>query len=179
MQVLRSFSATIDGLNEGVGRAVAWLALLMVLTQFVVVLMRYVFGVGSIWMQESVVYMHGLLFMAGAGYTLLHDGHVRLDVFYREADARARAKVDIAGVLLFLLPVCALIFIHAWPYVAKSWAVREGSPETSGIQGVFLLKTVILVFAVLIGLQGLSLAMRSALVLAGAGERAAGGDRSG
>jgi TRAP-type mannitol/chloroaromatic compound transport system permease small subunit len=175
VQALQTLYRAIDRLNETVGRGVAWLALLMVLTQFVVVVMRYVFGVGSIWMQESVVYMHGLLFMVGAGYTLLHGGHVRVDVFYREAEPRTKARVDLAGVILFLLPVCALIIIYSWSYVMKAWAVHEGSLETSGIQAVYLLKTVVLAFAVLVGLQGISLAVRSALILMGI-ERPAGAD---
>lgn len=168
MGALRALYRSIDRLNDTVGRGVAWLALIMVLIQFTVVVMRYVFGVGSIWMQESVTYMHGLLFMLGAGYTLLHGGHVRVDIFYREAAARARAKVDLAGALVFLLPVCVLVFWTSWPYVAKAWAVQEGSLETSGIQAVYLLKTTLLAFAVLVGLQGVSLAVRSALVLVGA-----------
>lgn len=94
----------IDGLNERLGRVVSWLALLMVMIQFIVVIQRYVFGIGSIWMQESIVYMHGMLFMLAAGYTLLHNGHVRVDVFYREATPRRKALTDLFGSLFFLLP---------------------------------------------------------------------------
>lgn len=178
MRAVRAVHRGIDRLNDTIGRAVAWLALAMVLTQFVVVLMRYVFGIGSIMLQESIVYMHALLFMLGAGYTLLHGGHVRIDIFYRGASPRGKARVDLAGVVLFLLPLCALIFLYSWPYVANAWAVREGSPETSGLQAVYLLKTVVLVFAVLVGLQGVSLALRSALVLLGV-ERPVEGVRGG
>ncbi len=145
----------------------AWLALLMVVVQFVVVVLRYVFGVGSIMMQESIVYMHGILFMLGAGYTLLHGGHVRVDIFYRPASETFKAWVDLFGVVVLLLPVCILIFIYSLPYVENSWHVFEGSKETSGIQGVFLLKTVILVFATLVILQGVSLALHSILRIAG------------
>ncbi|MEX0921176.1 MAG: TRAP transporter small permease subunit [Rhodovibrionaceae bacterium] len=165
MQALISVAKAIDMLNEFIGKWVAWLALLMVLVQFIVVLMRYVFGMGSIAMQESIIYMHGILFMLGAGYTLLHDGHVRVDIFYREASPRHKAKVDIFGVLAFLLPVCLLIWIYSWPYVQSAWRVYEGSKETSGIQGVFLLKTIVLVFCVLVALQGIALLIRSLAVL--------------
>jgi TRAP-type mannitol/chloroaromatic compound transport system permease small subunit len=157
----------IDKLNDRVGRAVAWLALAMVLVQFVVVVMRYVFGLGSIMMQETVVYMHATLFMAGAGYTLLHDGHVRVDIFYRGASARSKAWVDLLGVLFFLAPVCILLWHYCWPYVIRFWQVLEGSKETSGIQGVFLLKSVLLVFALLMVLQGISLAARSLVTILG------------
>jgi len=157
----------IDGLNERLGRVVSWLALLMVLIQFIVVIQRYVFGIGSIWMQESIVYMHGMLFMLAAGYTLLHNGHVRVDVFYREAPPRRKALTDLFGALFFLLPMCAAIIWLAWPYVSNSWAIFEGSKETSGIHGVFLLKSVIIAFAVLVALQGISLAIHSLRILAG------------
>jgi TRAP-type mannitol/chloroaromatic compound transport system permease small subunit len=157
-----------DRLNEWLGTKLAWLALAMVLLQFVIVVMRYVFGLGSVKLQESIVYLHATVFMVGAGYTLLHNGHVRCDIFYSAASPRAKAMVDLFGVAVFLWPMCALIAWVAWPYVAAAWAVREGSPEGSlGIPGVFLLKSVILVFAALLALQGLALAIHSALLLAG------------
>ena len=168
MSYLSWLAGRIDALNDTVGKAVAWLALAMVLVQFTVVVMRYVFGIGSIFMQESIIYLHAVVFMVGAGYTLLHNGHVRVDIFYREASARRKAVVDLAGVALFLLPVCGLIWWGSWPYVANSWRVFEGSRETSGIQAVFLLKSVILVFVALVVLQGLSMAARSVIVLLGA-----------
>ena len=140
----------------------------MVLVQFSAVVLRYVFGIGSIWMQESVIYMHAYLFMVGAGYTLLQGGHVRVDIFYREASPKRKALTDLIGVFVFLLPVCVTIWLFSWGYVARSWQVLEGSKETSGIQGVFLLKSAILVFTALVALQGISLAARSLLVLAGA-----------
>ena len=141
MTRLHGVARAIDALNEGIGVTVAWLALFMVLLEFVVVLMRYVFGVGSVKMQESIVYMHAIVFMVAAGYTLLHNGHVRCDVFYAAATPRRKALVDLIGVFVFLLPTCILIAWVAWPYVAAAWAVREGSPEGSlGIPGVYLLK---------------------------------------
>ena len=164
---MKQVADAIDGLNERIGRVLSWLAVLMVLTQFVVVVMRYVFGIGSIRTQESIVYMHASMFMLLAGYTLLHNAHVRVDVIYREASPRFKASVDLAGVLLLLWPVCYLILTVAWPYVRSSWLVHEGSKETSGIQAVFLLKSVIPVFAVLLALQGLSTLIHSLRVLRG------------
>lgn len=167
MGSLASLMRLIDGLNQTVGKAVAWLAVIMVVTQFVVVLMRYVFGIGSIMMQESIIYMHSIIFMVGAGYTLLHNGHVRVDVFYREISVRKKAIIDLFGVIFLLLPVCLLIFTSSWDYVIQSWSIMEGSKETSGIQAVFLLKTTILTFCILLGLQGVALALRSFLTLNG------------
>lgn len=166
MEIVARIARDIDWFNERVGRVVAWIALGMVLTQFAVVEMRYIFGASSIFMQESVFYMHGMLFMIGAGYTLLHGGHVRVDIFYREASRKHKALVDLAGVIVFLFPISGLIWWAGWSYVARSWSVFEGSIETSGIPAVFLLKTVILVFATLVPLQGVSMAARSILVLA-------------
>jgi TRAP-type mannitol/chloroaromatic compound transport system permease small subunit len=168
MTPLLRLARMTDRLNEWLGTKLAWLALAMVLLQFVIVVMRYVFGLGSVKLQESIVYLHATVFMVGAGYTLLHNGHVRCDIFYSAASPRAKAMVDLFGVAVFLWPMCALIAWVAWPYVAAAWAVREGSPEGSlGIPGVFLLKSVILVFAALLALQGLALAIHSALLLAG------------
>jgi len=174
MRLLRLVALATDRLNERLGRGVAWLALAMVLLQFVIVVMRYVFGLGSVKLQESIVYMHATVFMVGAGYTLLHNGHVRCDIFYAAATPRTKAWVDLFGVAVFLLPMCALIAWVAWPYVGAAWAVREGSPEGSlGLPAVFLLKTVILAFAGLVALQGVALAIHSALLLAGVEARAA------
>lgn len=167
MHSLEKLAGVIDAANEKIGRATAWLALAMVLLQFTVVVLRYIFGFGSIMMQEGITYLHAILFMFGAGYTLLHGGHVRVDIFYRDATPRTKAIVDMAGVILFLIPVSLLIIWATWPYIVTSWSVHEGSRETSGIQAVYLLKTVILVFAGLMIVQGLAMAARSWLVIKG------------
>ena len=157
----------IDRFSTKIGHATAWVALAMVLMQFTVVMMRYVFGVGSIMMQESVTYLHAFLFMVGAGYTLLQNGHVRVDIFYGGASDRFKNIIDLFGVILLLMPACLVIGIYSWPYVHNSWKVLEGSKETSGIQGVYLLKSLLIVFAVLTAIQGISLALRSLLSLLG------------
>ncbi len=169
----QGISTAVNRVNAAVGRCVAWVALILVAVQFVAVVQRYVFGIGWIWVEESIVYLHATLFMAGAAYTLLHEGHVRVDIFYREAGPRARAWVDLLGTLVFLWPVCLLIFVKAWPYVAISWANLERSAETSGIPAVFLLKSLILIFAGLIAVQGLSMAA-AALGVIRAGRGGAG-----
>ncbi len=164
---MRALMNLITAVNSTIGKGCAWLALGIVLVQFVVVLMRYVFGIGSIWMQESITYMHGFLFMLAAAYTLSVDGHVRVDIFYREASPRFKAVVDLFGSAFFLLPMCAVIVLWSWGYVANSWDIMEGSHEASGIQGRYLQKSAIIAFAVLVGLQGLAIIIRSLLVLSG------------
>lgn len=165
--ILARFVRATDRLNETVGRGVAWLTLAMVLITFVVVVLRYVFAIGWVWLQETYVWMHGVVFMVGAGYTLLHSGHVRVDVFYRPAGHRYKAVVDLLGAFFLLMPMLVLVFVVGFDYVASSWSMLEESREAGGLPGLFLLKTVILVFCVLTGLQGLSLAARSALILVG------------
>ena len=168
MSVLNKLAAAIDWLNEWVGRTVSWLLVAMIVVQFAVVIMRYVFGVSSIFVQESIVYMHATVFMVASAYTLLHDGHVRVDVFYREASPKMKALVNLFGSIVFLLPVCAVFWWRSWPYVVDSWAVHEGSRETSGIQAVYLLKTELLLFAALMALQGMSMATHALRALRGA-----------
>ena len=165
---MQGLIAFIDNLNERIGRVVSWLTLAMVLLQFLIVLVRYVFGTGFIAAQEAVVYMHAAIFLGLAGYTLRHDGHVRVDIFYGAAGPRARAKVNLFGALALLLPMSIAIFVLALPYVGRSWAVLEGSQEgQNGIPAVFLLKSFILVFAGLVTLQGFALAIRSVRTLQG------------
>jgi TRAP-type mannitol/chloroaromatic compound transport system permease small subunit len=167
VNALAALSRAIDRLNEYIGRGAAWFALAMVLLQFTVVVMRYVFGVGSILMQEGVIYLHAALFLCGAGYTLLHGGHVRVDIFYRAASPRRKALTDLLGTIFLLLPVCVIIAWASLPYVEQSWSVFEGSKETSGIPAVFALKSLIMLFVVLLALQGISLALRAILTLSG------------
>jgi len=173
MELLAKAVRAIDRLNDIVGRGVAWLTLAMVLVTFVVVILRYVFAHGWVWMQESYVWMHGLIFMLGAGYTLLHNGHVRVDIFYGDASERSKAWIDLVGVFVILLPVCAVVWWSSFDYVSRAWAVREGSVEVSGIQAIYLLKTAILVFGTLLALQGISMAVRSLFVLTGTYDRLA------
>jgi TRAP-type mannitol/chloroaromatic compound transport system permease small subunit len=167
LKMLATLARAIDALNERIGNAVAWLTLAMVLVTFCVVVLRYVFDVGFVRLQESYVWMHGIVFMLGAGYTLLHQGHVRVDVVYRGASRRYKAWVDLGGVLLLLWPMLLAVWWVAWPYVTGSWSRLEASREAGGLPGLFLLKTVILGFCLLLALQGLSLAIRSVLLLIG------------
>ena len=152
-------------LNDAIGRAASWLMLFMVLAAVTVAVLRYVFSIGFVWMQESYLWMHGALIMLGAAYTLRHGGHVRVDVFYGRMTPRRRALIDMAGVLLFLLPLVSVVFYISLPYVAESWQKRESSFQAGGMPGVYLLKTLIPVFCVLTALQGLAMLARAWLVL--------------
>ena len=155
----------IDRITVAVGRIAMWCSLYVVVAEFAVVVLRYAFGFGSIRLQESVLYAHAGLFMLAAAWTLQIDGHVRVDIFYTHVSPRARAVVDLVGAVVFLLPFAVVLFALALPYVERSWSIFEGSPQPSGLPLVYLLRTVILAFAALIGLQGMAQAIRAALIL--------------
>jgi TRAP-type mannitol/chloroaromatic compound transport system permease small subunit len=162
-------AAALDTLAELAGRAVSWLTLLLGITGVVVVVLRYAFDSGYIWMQESLTWMHALIFMLGASYTLRHDQHVRVDVIYRGLPLRARAAIDLAGTLILLLPLCGYLLYESLPYVQASWRVAERSREAGGLPALYLLKTLIPVMAGLLALQGVSEALKSAAVLRSSG----------
>ena len=153
----------LDRFSTVIGKTTAWLTLFMVLVTFVVVVMRYVFDAGFIWLQESVIWMHAVVFMLGAAYTLRDEEHVRVDVFYRAMSPRRRAWVDLIGVLIFLFPLCGFLALNTWDFVLQSWSVREASREPGGLPYPFIpiLKSVILLMPVTVALQGLSLFLRS------------------
>jgi TRAP-type mannitol/chloroaromatic compound transport system permease small subunit len=162
----------INAVNEAIGSTVAWLFAAMVVVQLSIVVFRYVFGLGHPVAHDLVLYMHAISFMTLVGYTLRHDAHVRVDLFYRSAAPRIKAAIDVFGVLVFLWPMAGVMLWKSWPYVAASWAIQEGSARISGIQGIFVLKTFLLVFAVLLALQGvamLAVAMRQLFRRVGAG----------
>lgn len=137
------------------GKSIAWLTLAMVLLIFTIVILRYGFNLGWIWLQESVTYLHVAVFTIAAAWTLQLDGHVRVDIFYTKMTAKQRALVDLAGTLLFLLPFCIFLLIMAWPYVSNSWHLLETSREAGGLPLVFLLKSLIMVLPALLLGQGL------------------------
>lgn len=163
--LLNIFADIVDRVTAAIGRAVAWLVLAVVLLQFGLVVARYLFGIGSIWLTEAVIYGHATLLMLAAAWTLQAGGHVRVDIFYADASPRTRAKVDLAGAVLLLLPFALTLFWLSLPYVARSWAVMERSQEASGLPFVYALKTLIPAFAVLMALQGVAQAIRALRVL--------------
>lgn len=146
----------IDRLNTAIGKAMSWLTLAMVLITFLIVVLRYGFSIGWIWAQESITWMHAATFMLGAAWALRSGDHVRVDVLYKKMSARGQAQVDFFGSLLFLLPLCGFIFFESWPYVQQSFQIGESSREASGLSAVWILKSIILIAALQIALQGLS-----------------------
>lgn len=151
--MLNRVASAIEQLVDFSGRAVSWLTLLMVVITFSVVVLRYVFDMGWIALQESITYLHAMVFLVGAAYTMQQDAHVRVDIFYSRFSQQTRAWVDLCGALFLLLPFMFFLCWVSWEYVASSWGVMEGSREAGGLAGVYLLKSLILLMAGLLILQ--------------------------
>ncbi len=141
----------------------------MVIVTFIVVVLRYVFDIGWIALQESITYMHAMVFLVGASWAMQHDAHVRVDIFYSRFSTRTKAWVDLFGSLLLLLPVMIFIAWISWEYVIDSWEVLEGSREAGGLPAVFLLKSLIVVLAIMLILQALVQIMRCVQTIRSAG----------
>lgn len=153
---MQKIIAFIDKASDSIGRAIAWLSLVMVLLMASIVALRYLFQFGSVAMQESVMYVNALIFTLGAAYTLKEQGHVRVDIFYSRIKPRRQALVDLVGTGLLLLPCAGFIIYASWDYVSVSWRIKESSAESSGLPFVYLLKATIILLPVLLIIQGIS-----------------------
>jgi TRAP-type mannitol/chloroaromatic compound transport system permease small subunit len=164
---LRRAIAIIDTISSSIGGAARWFALGLVIATATVVIQRYVFGYASTKLAESVIYMHAFLFLFASASTLLSDGHVRVDIFYSKMSARGKAWVDLIGTYLALIPMNILILWASTGYMNSTWRILERSREADGLPLVFALKTAIPLFAILMILQGISMAARAALTISG------------
>lgn len=166
MRALALIVRIISGINALVGNVFSWLSLAIVAVCFTVVVQRYVFAISYVWMQDLYVWLNGAMFTAVAGFALLRNDHVRVDIFYRPASTRRKAMVDLIGVFLFLLPFTFVVTNYGWSFVSRSWRLHEASANVGGMPGLFILKSFIIAFAVLLALQGIAMAARAVLVLA-------------
>jgi len=157
----------IEQFTQWVGHLTSWLTFIMVLVVFFVVIMRYLFNVGSIELQESIIYLHGMVFLLAAAFTLQQDEHVRVDVFYSKWNDRRRAWVDLTGTILLLFPVCIYIFSMSLDFVLLSWKINESSGEAGGLPALYLLKSLIILMPVLLMLQGFAWIIFRILFLSG------------
>lgn len=165
MKWLALLIRAICRLNQGLGVFFSWFSLGIVLVCFTVVVLRYFFSIGSVWMQDLFVWLNGMMFMGIAGYTLMQGQHVRVDVFYRPSSLRRKAWVDLFGSVVFVTPFVYVIVRYGLPYVHRSWRYLEGSSNYGGMDGLFVVKSFILVFAAVIALQSLAMVLRSVLIL--------------
>ncbi len=167
MQLIALIVKVVAAFNTLLGRLFSLFSLAIVLVCFAVVVMRYAFRTGSVPMQDLYVWLNGMMFMGIAGYAFLRNSHVRVDVFYRDASTRRKAMVDMFGCVFFIAPFIWVLVTWGFPYVQRSWRLLESSPNFGGLPGLFVLKSFILIFAVVIGLQALAVFLRGVLVLAG------------
>ena len=157
----------IDQFTEFTGRTIAWLNVAMVVLTCLVVIMRYAFNHSSIVLQESAMYLHAIVFLMASAYTLKHDEHVRVDIFYQRFSIKGKALVNLIGTLFLLIPVILFIGWSSWPYIENSWQVLETSSEASGLPLVFILKSLIIVMVVVLFIQAVSEVLRSVAELTG------------
>lgn len=167
MRWLEDIADSIDRLNDRFGRALSWLVLLLVVVTASVAVLRYVFAAGWVWMQDAYLWINGAMILLAAGYTLLHDQHVRVDFLYVKKSERFRALVNLFGAALLLLPTVGFLAVVSFPFVFRSWERLEGSLEAGGLPGIFLLKSVLILFCIPLATQALSMMARSVLVLSG------------
>ncbi len=164
---LKGFCGAIDRSNEVVGRMVSWVTLLLVLVVFSDVVMRYLFKTSFVLTQELEWHLFAFIFLIGAGYTLLHDGHVRVDIIYQRLGVKGRAWINLIGVIFFLIPGCYLVISTSWHFVSNSFSMLEGSPDPGGIPYRFIVKGTMTVGYVLLLLQGLSMGAHALLQILG------------
>jgi TRAP-type mannitol/chloroaromatic compound transport system permease small subunit len=157
----------INLVNRLVGQVFGWFALGIVVVCFWVVLERYLFSSTRLWMQDLYVWLNGAMFTAMAGYALFRNDHVRVDIFFRPASLRRKALYDLIGVIVFLLPFTYVVWVYSLPFVKRSWRFMEGSANVGGMPGLYVLKSFLLAFAVLLALQGIAMLIRSVLILGG------------
>ena len=156
IKLFHTCAVAIDKLNKGIGTSVSYLTVVMALVMFAIVLLRYGFNVGSIALQESITYLHAMVFLLGASFTFQHDRHVRVDIFYRDYSPRKKSILNLMGALLFMLPVSVYISVACWDYVMQSWSLLEGSREPGGLPLVYALKSFLLIFSLSLMLQAIS-----------------------
>ena len=153
---MKNIANLFDNINRYTGYLCAFLVVLMTVNVFIVVFLRYLFGISFIWLQETYVWMHAYIFMAGAGYTYLNNAHVRIDIIYRNSSKIYKSLVDFIGNTFLLIPFLYIIWSYSFPFVYKSWEINEISREAGGLQMLFLLKAAILIFAFLLFIQAIS-----------------------
>lgn len=164
---MEKVAGVLERVNSIIGNTLCWAALGMLLLQFVIVLLRYVFGYSFIFLDEGVLYFHAAIFMLGAGYTFLVNGHVRVDIFYSKFSEQAQSWIDVFGHLFLLAPALGVLLWFSWPTVRSSWAILEGPISVGGIPASFLLKSLIPAYCVLLLLQGAAALIRDVLRLKG------------
>ena len=162
---LKKIILIIEEITTTIGNKISWLVILMTFTAFSVAIFRYFFNIGFVWMQEIYIWMNGLIFLLGASYSLLHDKHVRVDIFYRILNEKYKAYINIIFSVLFIIPFVFIVSKYSIPYVLKSWFSFEKSREAGGLEFLYLYKTTIILFCFFLFIQSIALIFRCILVI--------------
>ena len=162
---MQKISKNLDAFSELTGKICSWFVVVMVMVTCIVVIMRYGLDMGSVLLQDVVLYLHGGLFLLGSAFALQRGAHVRVDIFYRDFSDVRKAWIDLLGNIIFLQPVCWIILFYSWGYVEFSWSIMEVSPEPDGLPFVYLQKSLLIALAVLLGLQSLSEIFKSLVTI--------------
>ena len=165
MTDLKKIIFFIENITSKIGRKVSWLILFMTLIAFSVALLRYFFNIGFVWMQELYIWMHGLVFLLAAAYTLQEDKHVRVDIFYRKFSEKNKAYINVFFSILFIIPFILIVSKYSIPYILKSWLSLEKSREAGGLQFLYIYKTSIILFCFFLFIQTIALILRCVLVI--------------
>ena len=162
---MHKISRNLDAFSALTGKICSWFVAVMVIVTCVVVIMRYGLDMGSVLLQDVVLYLHGGLFLLGSAFALKRGAHVRVDVFYRGFSDLRKAWVDLLGNIIFLQPVCWMILFYSWGYVEFSWRIMEVSPEPYGLAFVYLQKSLLIALAILLAAQSLSEIIKSLITI--------------
>ena len=160
---MNQITRLLDFFSELTGRFCSWFVALMTLITCLVVVMRYGLDLGSVLLQDVVLYLHGALFILGSSFALKRNAHVRVDIFYREFSEKKKALIDLIGHCLFLQPVCWVIFLFSWGFVEFSWRIMEVSAEPDGLPFVYLQKSLLIALCLLMALQSFSEILKNIL----------------
>lgn len=152
---------TINWVNKKVGIFASWFSGLLVLVVIYDIMMRYIFKLSTPWIMELEWHLFSILFLLGAAYTFQKDRHVRVDLFYSKLADPEKARVNLFGNLLFLLPWCIFIVKYALAYAWASYQLGEGSPDPGGLPYRFIIKFCIVIGFVFLGLQAISNSLQS------------------
>ncbi len=162
---MHNLTVVIDKISELTGRISSWFVVLMVLITCLVVIMRYILGLGSVLLQDIVLYLHASLFLLGASFAFKRDSHVRVDIFYRDLSNKNKSVINLVGNLVLLQPLCLVIFLYSWGFVEFSWQIMESSPEPDGLPFVYLQKTLLLLMSFFLWIQSISEILKSLILL--------------
>lgn len=161
---MRLFIQFLESINRSIAAVLRYFVLLMLLIQFLVVVLRYTMGYSAVAMSESVLYLHAFIFMLAAGYTLLINSHVRVDIFYEKFSPKVKTWIDVLGCSLLLIPSLITVLYWSTPSVYNAFKIKEGALSVGGIPASWVLKLLIPLFCILLLIQCVAFILRTIFI---------------